>query len=201
MKRRVATYKYLGERTDVSDEGEISQRVRAEVLRVARKCCQMCGRSIEKHGIALVVDHKKPREWGGTHDLENLWAICEECNTGKKAYFSSIDADAEMMKKVTAHESVHVRIGELLKAVGVGNRTPSYLIDIVADQDDWHKRLRELRYPVIGWEIDTHLYKAESGKKSADYILRSSEPWPADPTRAIREFERERERKNRKARK
>jgi hypothetical protein len=100
------------------------------------------------------------------------------------------------MKKVTAHGSVHVRIGELLKAVGVGKPTPSALLEVVADQEDWQKRLRELRYSVIGWEIETRLYKGPSGKKRADYILRSYKPWPQDPSGKIRQFEQERERRN-----
>ena len=101
------------------------------------------------------------------------------------------------MKYVTSRESVHVRIGEMLKAVGVGNRTPSVILEIVAGQDDWQKRLRELRYPVIGWKIDTRLYKGPSGKKQADYILRSYKPWPDDPSGVIRRFEQDRERLNR----
>jgi hypothetical protein len=100
------------------------------------------------------------------------------------------------MRKATADKSVHVRIGELLKAVGVGKRTPSYLLAVVADQDDWQKRLRELRYPVIGWEIETHLYKAPSGKKLADYVLKSYRPWPENPSEVIRRFEKEREETN-----
>jgi len=103
------------------------------------------------------------------------------------------------MKKAIGHASVHVRIGELLKAVGVGNRTPSTLLEVVAGQDDWQKRLRELRYPVIGWEIETRGYKAPSGKKLVDYVLRSFKPWPEDPTGIVRRFEKERERKNQKS--
>lgn len=196
-KRNVTLYRYKGRRKRITDEGQISQKLRAEVIHSARGRCQMCGKTIEAHSITLVVDHKKPRDWGGTNDRQNLWAICEECNAGKKAFFSSLNADSEMMRRVMAHESVHVRIGELLKAVGVGNRTPSSLLDVVADQDDWQKRLRELRYPVIGWEIDTQLYKDPSGKKQADYILRSYKPWPDDPSGTIRRFEQERERRNR----
>src|SRR5262249_211311 len=156
----------------------------------------MCGKTIAEHGIALVVDHRKPRDWGGSNDRENLWAVCEDCNSGKKAFFSSLHAEPEMMKKVMAHKSVHVRIGELLKAVAVGNRTPSSLLQVIADQEDWQKRLRELRYDVIGWTIDTHLYKGPSGKKQADYILRSFKPWPENPSEVIRRFEKEREQKN-----
>jgi hypothetical protein len=195
-KRIVTLYRYGGQREQISDEGQISLKVRAEVIHAAHGRCQMCGKTVEKDGIRLVVDHKKPRDWGGSNDRENLWAICEECNAGKKAYFSSLEVDAETMKKVTTHESVHVRIGEVLKATGVGKRTPSTLIEVVADQDDWQKRLRELRYPVIGWEIETHLYKAPSGKKQCDYILRSYKAWPEDPSGKIRRFEEERKRRN-----
>jgi hypothetical protein len=199
-KQRVVLYKYVGLRQVTSDEGQISQKERAEVIHAAHGRCQMCGKTIEAHGITLVVDHKRPRDWGGTNDRENLWAICEECNSGKKAYFSSLDADAKMMRAVMKHESVHVRIGELLKAVGIDKRTHSSLLEVVAGQDDWQKRLRELRYPVIGWEIDTLLYKDKSGKKQADYILQTYKDWPEDPTGAIRRFEIERERRNRSKR-
>ena len=194
--RRVILYKYAGRRQSVVDEGQISLKERAEVIHGAHGRCQMCGKSVEQHGITLVVDHKKPRDWGGTNDRDNLGAICEDCNAGKKAYFSSLRVEAELMKSVMAHRSVHVRIGELLKAVGVGKRASSQLIDVVADQDDWQKRLRELRYPVIGWEIDTKLYRAASGKKQCDYILRSFKPWPDDPSGVIRRFENERKKRN-----
>ncbi|MGA3136026.1 MAG: HNH endonuclease signature motif containing protein [Terracidiphilus sp.] len=195
-KRTVVLYQYVGEKPRVTDEGQINQKLRAEVIHGAHGRCQMCGRTVEQDGVKLVVDHKKPRDWGGTNDRDNLWAICEECNSGKKAYFSSLNVDADLMKKAISHESVHVRIGELLKAVGTGNRTPSSLIEVVADQDDWQKRLRELRYPVIGWEIETRLYKGTSGKKQSDYVLISHKPWPKDPTGKIRQFEEERKRRN-----
>ncbi len=176
---KVMPYKYAGVRCKDVDEGQISLRDRAGVILGAHGRCQMCGKSVEQHGIALVVDHKKPRDWGGTNDRENLRAICEESNVGKRARFSSLHVDAELMKNTMAHESVHMRIGELLKAVGVDKPTSSQLIAVVADQDDWQKRLRELRHPVFGWEIDTKLYRMASGKKQCDYILRSFKAWPA----------------------
>jgi 5-methylcytosine-specific restriction endonuclease McrA len=194
--RKVALYKLIGQRTDTSDEGEINIRVKAEVRHSAHGRCQMCGKTIAEDSIKLVVDHKRPRAWGGTNDRENLWAICDECNAGKKSYFESLNVDPELMKKVIAHETVHVRIGELLKAIGVGNRTPTALLEVAAGQDDWQKRLRELRYPVIGWDIETSRYKGPSGKVLVDYVLRSCRPWPDDPTGTIRRFEQERERRN-----
>jgi 5-methylcytosine-specific restriction endonuclease McrA len=194
--RKVTLYKYAGKRKDISDEGGINIRLRAEVFHAAHGRCQMCGKTVAEDEIKLVVDHKKPRAWGGTNDRENLWAICVPCNSGKKAYFSSLNVDDEFMRKVSAHESVHVRIGETLKAVGVGSRTLPALLEAVAGQEDWHKRLRELRYPVIGWKIDKVLYKAESGKKKVDYVLRKYKPWPDDPTGKIRQFERDRQRRD-----
>jgi HNH endonuclease len=196
--RKVMLYQYGGERKEITDEGQIGIKLRAGVIRGAHGRCQMCGRTVEQHCVVLVVDHKKPRAWGGTNDRDNLWAICEECNAGKKAFFSSLQVDAEVMKKAIGHKSVHVRIGELLKAVGVGIRVPSALIEVVADQDDWQKRLRELRYPVVGWDIETQLYKDRHGKKRCDYVLRSFFPWPDDPSGTIRRFEKEREERNRK---
>jgi 5-methylcytosine-specific restriction endonuclease McrA len=196
-RRNVILYKYRGKRARVADEGQVNQRLRAEVIHGAHGRCQMCGKTIQADGITLVVDHKKPRAWGGTNDRQNLWGICAECNAGKKAFFSSLGADSETMTRVMAHESVHVRIGELLKAVGVGKATPSSLLEVVADQDDWQKRLRELRYSVIGWEIETRVYKNPAGKKQSDYILKRHRPWPNDPTGDIRRFEREREKRNR----
>jgi 5-methylcytosine-specific restriction endonuclease McrA len=193
-KRTVVVYRYLGEKAHVTDEGQVDQKLRAQVIHSAHGRCEMCGKTIQKHGIALVVDHKKPRDWGGTNDRANLWALCEECNSGKKAFFSSLPP--EIMEKVMIHKSVHVRIGELLKAVGIGNRTASSLLEVVAGQDDWQKRLRELRYPVIGWDIEKFLYKGPLGRKHADYILRSYRPWPDNPTEVIRRFEKERERTN-----
>jgi hypothetical protein len=195
--RRVVLYKFGGKKRIVTDEGQIDQKLRAEVIHAAHGRCQMCGKTIEQHGITLVVDHKKPRDWGGTNERVNLWAVCEECNAGKKAFFSSVNARPGIMRKAMGHKSVHVRLGELLKAVGVGKRTPSAWLEIVGDQDDWQKRLRELRYPVIGWKIETHLYKSPSGKKLADYVLKSWKPWPEDPTELIRKFEKEREHRNR----
>ena len=70
----------------ISDEGQITETLRAEVLYAARGRCQRCGKIIKADSITLVVDHKKPKDLGGTNDRQNLWAICEECNAKKKAH-------------------------------------------------------------------------------------------------------------------
>ena len=77
-------YLYRGVRKAPRDIATINLRLRAEALRAARGRCGGCGRSIERHGIVLVVDHKLPREWGGETVSDNLEAICEDCNAGRR---------------------------------------------------------------------------------------------------------------------
>ncbi len=185
-------YIYRGERRKPIDNEGISQRLRAQVLHAARGRCGRCGRSIQKHGIVLVIDHKIPREWGGETVAENLEAICEECNAGKKAYFEEVDAP--WMRDVIRHSSVHVRLGETLKAFR-GRPVDSATLEFVANQDDWKKRVRELRY--LGWEIETFNRRISKDRVSSFYRLVTSQPWPDDPTAVIRQYERDRAERNR----
>jgi hypothetical protein len=45
--------------------------------------CRTCGRSAQKDGVVLHVDHIKPRSKGGTDDPSNLQTLCLKCNIGK----------------------------------------------------------------------------------------------------------------------
>jgi hypothetical protein len=184
---RDIVYTLMGERDASVLERGVNIRVRAAVLGRAHGRCQMCGRSVEKHHIVLVVDHKIPVDWGGSNDDDNLWAICEDCNAGKKAYFAS--QDQGIMRGVMHHKSIHVRIGELLKR-NFGKPVPSPLIELVAGQEDWKKRTRELRY--LGWKITATRRKLESGKVESYYKLQKFKDWPDDPSGWIRDFERQR---------
>ncbi|MFN7560396.1 MAG: HNH endonuclease, partial [Prosthecobacter sp.] len=145
----------------------------------------------EEDGIKLQVDHKIPQTWGGTNDIENLWALCVECNHGKKNLFASQD---DGVKSLLQHSSVHVRIGELLK-LNLGQPVAARLIDFVANQDDWKKRTRELRY--LGWEIEVTKKKQANGRVTSFYQLNSFTDWPEDPTGWIRQYEKDREILNR----
>ena len=194
-KKRVGAetlYVFRGERTTPAETGGISLRKRAAILAAAHGRCQMCGKTVERHGITLVVDHKIPRDWGGTNDDDNLWAICEECNAGKKAHFASLDQS--LMRRVMKHTSVHVRIGELLKA-SRGKPVSSELIAIVANQEDWQKRTRELRY--LGWHIDVTRSTLPSGRVRSSYTVKRFTDWPPDPSGWIRKYESNRAKRNR----
>jgi hypothetical protein len=168
----------------------ISLRVRAEVLAPQR--CAQCGRTPLDHGVVLVVDHKIPREWDGGDERENLQPLCEDCNAGKRDFYSSHDAHAEQIRQAIGHEEPHRRIGELLKAFD-GDWVPGDLISIVASaiqyQEDWQKRTRELR--TLGWTIETQKRHGEAARVRTYYRASHWEPWPpGDIAAEIRRRER-----------
>lgn len=106
-------YKLGARKTGVTDSGVISGRLRAEALNLAKGRCQMCGKTVAEDGVKLQVDHKVPQAWGGLTVIENLWAICGDCNNGKRDHFQSYDPDE--MAELLAYEFVHERIAHLLK--------------------------------------------------------------------------------------
>lgn len=178
-------YRYVGERAVPRHAGPVPAALRAQIKLGAHGTCQICGRTIEKHGVVLVVDHKLPQDWGGTNDPDNLWAICEECNAEKKNYYSA--QDAELMRAVMRHKSIHVRLGETLKRL---ETVPASTLALVGGQSDWMKRTRDLRY--LGWNFETSRKRLPSGKVEAYYKLLQYQEWPEDPTREVRRIESER---------
>jgi 5-methylcytosine-specific restriction endonuclease McrA len=169
-------------RSESADLG-ISERDRAEVLRAGR--CAMCGRTPNEDGVKLQVDHKTPQSWGGSSEVVNLQALCEECNRGKKNYFASIEDWGPHIKAASAYEDPRMRIGELLKRVHP-DEVRSDVVEMVAQaqqyQEDWQKRLRELRE--IGWVIPSpRRKKDEEGRVRVYWRVESWEDWPADSTR------------------
>ena len=63
---------------------KIPLRLRFRVLERDCFSCRICGRSRAKGDeIKLQVDHVIPWSRGGRTDMENLQALCEECNLGK----------------------------------------------------------------------------------------------------------------------
>ena len=187
-------YIYKGERETPRDASAISIAMRARIIYRDHSRCQMCGKTVQDDAIRLVIDHKIPREWGGSTTDDNLWALCEQCNAGKKNHFA--EHDANLMRQVMNYKSVHMRIGELLKAFK-GQPVDSDLIEFVANQDDWQKRTRDLRY--LGWKIEPVKKTNAHGRVKVSYRLDEDMPWPEDPTRWIRDFERDRAMRNRQS--
>lgn len=183
-------YRLVDAKPAVLGGSRISERDRAAVLSVGR--CAMCGRTPLEDHVKLQVDHKIPQEWGGTHEIGNLQPLCEECNRGKKAHFAEYAGFSREIRNASAYESVHQRIGELLKSFDA-QEVPSDVIALVANQpgsaqEDWQKRLRELR--TLGWRIAT-TRKREGRRTRSFYQLREWRQWPAgDIRKEIRRLER-----------
>jgi hypothetical protein len=180
-------YVYKGKREVPRTRGPIHRNVRGQVLLRANGACAMCGRTIAKHGITLQIDHIIPVEWGGSSDIENLQALCEEDNAAKKAYFAGFDQ--ELMKKVFSFPKVHQRIGQLLIALSPGY-IESFLLGAVAAQEDWQKRLRELR--TLGWEIKVRKVKQPNGRVTSAYKVEQWNELSDDPAADVRRIEKER---------
>jgi ATP adenylyltransferase len=51
------------------------------VLAAAKGKCALCG--VHSSERRIEVDHIIPRSRGGTSDISNLQALCDECNRGK----------------------------------------------------------------------------------------------------------------------
>lgn len=138
-----------------------------------------------EHHVLLDVDHKVPAEWGGSDDADNLQPLCQECNAGKKNYYATYDKHAEEIRAAANYDEPHRRIGELLKAFQ-GDWVPSDLLGTVASmkqyQEDWQKRLRELR--ALGWVIKSRRRTdPTTGRSSSYYCAEHWEPWPAGDIR------------------
>jgi 5-methylcytosine-specific restriction endonuclease McrA len=185
-------YVYQGPKADViTDSGAISGKQRARILDKAKGRCQMCGKTVAEDGIKFQIDHKLPQAWGGLTVDENLWAICEPCNNGKRDHFNSYDP-AEMTA-LLAYESVHERIAHLLK-LHMGQPVDSDIIEFVANaterQEDWQKRLRDLRYPVVGLDIKAGRRKTPEGFWRSTYTLLNWRDLPPNHRKLIQDWEK-----------
>lgn len=181
-------YRLTGVKELALSERGISEKDRAEVLRPGR--CAMCGKTPIEDGVRLQVDHRIPLDLGGTNEIDNLQPLCEECNRGKKNLFAEYSEHAELIKTAIGHSEPHRRIGELLKAFD-GGWVRSDMLEMVAHaqqyQEDWQKRMRELR--TLGWKIEV---RRERDERRVRTYYRASvvKPWPKRPIRAeIRRLE------------
>jgi hypothetical protein len=185
-------YVLKGELSAPIDTKGISGKLRAAVIHRAHGKCQMCGKPAAADDGQLEADHKIPRSWGGETSEDNLWAICRQCNNGKRNFFASFDP--KLMSKIVATKSVYERIATVLK-LNEGKPVASWLLEFVANvndfQEDWQKRLRELRYPVIGMKIRASTEKAPSGKRLSSYTLEHWVPLPPDHQALIKQYERD----------
>ena len=190
---KTKTYKLLSEKAKpvmVVDDRRISGKLQAQILFIANGRCGMCGNTVKEDAIRLVIDHRVPYAWGGATNSENLWAICETCNIRKKDFLTDLPSD--IMKECMRHNETIKRLGELLKAFR-GNIVPRSLLEIVGQDDEWTRRLRELRD--LGWKVERVVDTSQKGRYQHAYKLIESKDWPKDIRATIRKTPKKRRQK------
>jgi hypothetical protein len=80
--RHVYVLKSWAQSRPTESDGQISLRRRAQVLAPQR--CAQCGKTSLEDGVKLEIDHKIPRAWGGSNELENLQPLCTDRKAGKR---------------------------------------------------------------------------------------------------------------------
>jgi hypothetical protein len=70
--------------------------------------CIYCGKTSFEDGIALNMDHIRPRAHGGADTIDNLVTACRECNHTKAASLLHPDLEHEIIFEV---ERRNVRMG------------------------------------------------------------------------------------------
>jgi len=124
-----------------AQQAAITSKQRYRILHRDQSRCRRCGRTPDD-GVKLVVDHRIPRDWGGSNEDNNLWPLCEQCNQGKKAWESDVDAAA--MRRVLEERSAKGRLREYFRLRPNQILTKEEL-QIVAGITDYQRRIRELR--------------------------------------------------------
>ncbi|NHC12663.1 HNH endonuclease [Motilibacter deserti] len=182
--------------TDALDVQPISLRVRAQVLESKR--CSQCGRTPDDHGVVLSVERMLPISWGGSANIENLHALCEECAVGRWQYLETFAAHADAIRVAVTYDEPQRRIGELLRTVHP-KWIRSDVLGVVASakeyQEDWQRRLRDLRF--LGWDYEVQKTGQEGVRVWSYYRLTKSAPWPANIPQAIKDEEALRKAKRR----
>jgi hypothetical protein len=136
--------------------------------------------------VQLVVDHKVPRAWGGGNEIENLQPLCTDCNAGKRDYFRTYEDSAEQIRLAANYDEPQRRIGELLHAFD-GEWVRTDLISVVASakeyQEDWQRRLRDLRF--LGCDYEVRRTQQEGARVWTYYRLTKWTPLPDDIRSAL----------------
>lgn len=128
-------------RKEAKQRVNISTKQRYRILHRDHSTCRRCGRTVED-GVKLVIDHILPVDWGGLTEDSNLWTLCDECNHGKQAWQS--DVDAETMKKVMAINGARARLKAYFE-LRAGQECTREEIQLVAGISEYARRIRELR--------------------------------------------------------
>lgn len=124
------------------DNRYINKKMRAMILTRDNSTCQMCGKSVKEDEVKLVIDHVIPLNWGGKTEFDNLQALCESCNEGKKAFVKG--EDPELMENISKATNTKERLRLYFEyyyniPIGVDK------LSVIARTREWTRQLRMLR--------------------------------------------------------
>ena len=85
IKVKKGVYKYNPDNITDKELWDFPPKVKEEILKRDNYRCVVCGRG-KAEGVELVVDHIKPKDKGGTNDINNGQTLCMEHNLLKKNY-------------------------------------------------------------------------------------------------------------------
>jgi len=85
IKVRKGMYRYDPDYIHTVDLWDFPSNIKRAILKRDSYRCVVCGRG-RGDGIELVVDHIKPKDKGGTNDIDNGQTLCMEHNLIKKRY-------------------------------------------------------------------------------------------------------------------
>ena len=85
IKIKKGVYKYDPDYINKVEIWNFSPKVIKAILERDQYRCVVCGRG-KKDGVELVADHIRPRDKGGTNNIENGQTLCTEHNIIKKNY-------------------------------------------------------------------------------------------------------------------
>ena len=74
----------MNERVKTKDRVFFSREKKEKILHKSKGVCAHCGKELDLE--TMTVDHVIPLSKGGTNELKNLVALCEDCNQGKRNY-------------------------------------------------------------------------------------------------------------------
>lgn len=147
--------------------GYISKKLRYLVFERDNFTCRACGRTPEADGIKLSPDHIIPVEWGGETVLDNLQALCRECNEGKQAWVTG--EDKEVMALVSSQTSTENRLKVYFEAYPNEEISVEKLA-VVARTREWTRQLRKLK-PDYGMKIEYRKKNKEKNRDTDKYIF------------------------------
>lgn len=144
---------------DIAERSELPKGRKREVFERDGYTCQMCGAS-KKNGVEITLDHIIPLAAGiingGTHELDNLWTLCKECNQNKAdlIFKNKLQYDIELKQlKINALENEVKKQENKLKTVPDDDEKFRILAKI--------KKIKENEIPAIQTELSKLILEFE----------------------------------------